>query len=196
VPSSSQTLPTLTEFESWVDDYTPALVAFAHRRLRDLRLAEDAVQETFLAAWSHRHAFEGRSTVRTWLTGILRRKVVDTIRRENRLPPLLPDEQNLDEIFDTEEHYRFQTLPWVGIPDQDYARREFRQNLRTCLDDLPPRLAQVFTLREVDGLAKSEICSTLKISSSNYWVMLHRARMKLRNCLESLWLRVLPEGSR
>lgn len=195
MPASSPTPPTLADFESWVDEHTSVLVAFARRRLRDPRIAEETVQETFLAAWRARETFQGRSTLRTWLIGILQRKIVDAIRKESRSVPLTAAEQNLDDLFDEDEHYRTQVHPWAGVPEQDYARQEFRQNLKTCLDSLPVRLAQVFTLREVDGLERDAICQTLSVSSSNYWVMLHRARLKLRECLESRWFGAVREES-
>ena len=185
--------PTLADFEAWVDAHAPALVSYARRTMRDQRLAEDAVQETFLAAWRGRAPFEGRSAVRTWLFGILRRKIVDAIRKESRRETHEDRDQTIDDLFDDEDHYRAAILPWSGSPDRDYERREFWQSFKACLERLPERLARTFSLREVEGLESAEICRILGISNSNYWVMLHRARMQLRDCLQDRWYGPRPE---
>ncbi len=196
-PASGKTAvrpPDLVDFDAWVDTHALAMAAYARRALRDARLAEDAVQETFLAAWRSRAPFEGRSAVRTWLFGILRRKIVDAIRKESRRESFEDKDRTVDDLFDDEDHYRSTVLPWNGSPERDYERREFWRSFRTCLDGLPKRLAQTFTLREVDGLGSDEICRALGVSSSNYWVMLHRARVKLRDCIQHSWYGLMPEG--
>jgi RNA polymerase sigma-70 factor (ECF subfamily) len=183
--------------ERWVDDHADALFAFAVIRVRDQSAAQDLVQETFLAALKAEASFAGRSSERAWLFGILRNKVVDYYRRKAReaalvdSEPLGPDE---DMFFHTEGLRKDAWLDnmapqkWAG-PDENLVQKEFQEVLHRCLARLPEKVAQVFLLREVDGLESEQICKDLNLSANNFWVMSHRARLALRRCLELHWFR-------
>jgi RNA polymerase sigma-70 factor (ECF subfamily) len=174
----------------WVDAYGDVLFRWALLRLGDVHQAEEAVQETFRAALGSRDTFGGRASERTWLVSILRHKVVDLIRRRSRERPMgdltaIPDP--LHGRFDARGHWVSGLAEWSASPHDLLERKEFRRVLTRCISDLPPRLAQAFALRELDGLGTGKIRELMGTSMSNVWVMLHRARARLRDCLETRW---------
>jgi RNA polymerase sigma-70 factor, ECF subfamily len=182
----------LSDPEKWVEEHGDYLFRCALLRVRDQVIAEDLVQETLLAALQARERFAGQSSERTWMIGILKHKIIDRFRKDVREQPAedpqrmteIPEE---DETFDKDGHWRLdQTAPmdWPDHPGAVLERKQFWESLRRCLTTLPPNMAQVFTLRELDELESDAICTTLHISSSNLWVLLHRARKQLRQCLE------------
>lgn len=176
--------------ERWLLDHGDYLYRYARRRLRERAAAEDAVQETLLAGWRGRASFTGESSERTWLTSILRHKIVDQLRKTLREQPL-PDAENgedpLDTLFDARGHWQFGGPKAWGDPEEALERNRFWQVFEDCLERLPPRLAAVFVLREVDGMHSDALCKELNITTTNVWVMLSRARSRLRVCLESRW---------
>lgn len=177
--------------ESWVENYGDFLYRFALSRVKDPAVAEDLVQETFLAALRARENFKGRSAGRTWLIAILKHKIVDYIRKKIREPSTdkietLSDSAESD--FDARGEWQIRPSKWAINPGKIYEQKEFMDVLYRCLAELPSRLAQAFMLREIDGLGTEEICKELDITATNSWVMLYRARMSLRHCLESKWL--------
>ena len=164
---------------------------FALLHLRNRASAEDAVQDTLAAALEGGQRFAGGSSVRTWLIGILKHKIVDQFRRESREAPLEAcGEDNglaeLDRLFHEDGHWLKPPTDW-GDPEAALSRREFFEALEACLQCLPEKTARAFHLREVMGLSTEEICEALGISASNCWIMLYRARMSLRQCLEEHW---------
>jgi len=176
----------------WVDDHGDYLFRFALGRLRDEARAEDAVQETLLAALQQLHSYSGRSTERTWLTGILKHKIVDQIRKSCKEVPFEPSDTDLSEfdpLFEREDEFKdhwSDTLSpriWHRSPEEAIQQSEFFGVLNNCMGKLPERVAHVFTLREMNELDTEEICGLLELSTSNFWVMMHRARMALRRCI-------------
>lgn len=179
------------EFASRIQGHRPYLLRVAVLQLRDNDLAEDVVQETLLAALQGEAGFSGRSSLKTWLTGILKHKIVDAIRKKSREPALssLDEESQIDDfdaLFDEVGHWENPPADW-GDPETQLSRQEFFAVLELCLEKLPPNTARVFLLREVMELDGEEICKELSITSTNLWVILYRARMALRQCLEQHW---------
>lgn len=196
-PEKSLAKPSLasSDAERWVDEYGDYLFRFALARLRDETKAEDAVQETFLAALKGNRPFQGRSAEKTWLTGILKNKIYDYFRKSTRETSFTDLE-----FYDDEESDRFVNEGlgrggWIHerAPQEWASMGEsldndlFWKTYHDCAKRLPERVSAVFNLRELDGLETKEVCATLSISESNLWVMLHRARMALRRCLETNW---------
>jgi RNA polymerase sigma-70 factor (ECF subfamily) len=187
-----ETAPKSSGPEDWVDLYGDDLFRYALVRVRDPKTAEDIVQETFLAALQSRHQFAGRSSEKSWMVGILKHKVIDHFRKVNREFPT----NNIDlstaesqEIYDEDGHWRLdENSPedWVN-PDRALEQGEFWKTLSRCLSKLSPQTASAFSLRELDELSSDAVCEALKISPANLWVVLHRARMQLRRCLEIHW---------
>ena len=161
-------------------------------QLRNHAQAEDAVQETMVAAIRGAQGFAGGSSVRTWLIGILKHKIIDSIRKTSREQSLDLDQHesspgDMDVLFKPDGHYADTPADW-GNPEETLSRQRFFDVLQECLESLPKATAQAFAMREVMGLDTAEICATLSISDSNCWVLLYRARMKLRECLERNWI--------
>ena len=180
--------------ERWVDEHGDYLFQFALSRLRDPVLAEDFVQEALLGALRSHGRFEGRSTERSWLTGILKNKILDHFRKAGRETSFTDLEFYGEEEGRTFENQAFPdhwnaTLAPSEWTDAGGAldREEFWRVFHSCSGKLPERTTRVFILREVDDMSSDEICATLGISPNNLWVMLHRARLALRRCLEVNW---------
>jgi len=183
----------------WVDLHGDALFRYAMLRVRDQTTAEDLVQETLLAALKARDAFEGRSSERTWLIGILRRKIIDSLRRIARDTPVAEDgaaAQRVDDTFDGRGHWRVRPGSWPNDPLDVYERAEFRAVFELCFGKLPGTLAAVFALRELEEMETESICEVLSVSPSNVWTRLHRARILLRQCLEANWFGKSQESDR
>jgi RNA polymerase sigma-70 factor, ECF subfamily len=188
---------------AWVDQHGDALFGFAMLRVRNASVAEDLVQDTLLAALEAYAGFAGRASERTWLIGILKHKIIDYFRRASRQAVAQPsDEEAFDhaEFFRTAEwaeHWKTEYAPgeWQQTPAELVEQNEFLQIFKQCLMPLSPRMASAFTLREVDGLSSDEVCKVLEISTTNLWVMLHRARLHLQHCLEVNWFKPQKTGS-
>jgi RNA polymerase sigma-70 factor (ECF subfamily) len=177
----------------WLDTHGDALFRFAFQHLRNESLAEDAVQETLLAAYQGREKFSGQASERTWLISILKHKIVDLIRKRGR-EPAYEDIETMashadpieDEGFDSRGEWVHPATSW-GVPDKALEQKRFWTAFDLCMGRLPDRLAQIFSLRELSGLSTEDICKELEITSTNCWVMLYRARLTLKECLETQW---------
>jgi RNA polymerase sigma-70 factor (ECF subfamily) len=183
---------------SEVGSLRPLLLRFARLQLRDEAAAEDAVQECLLAALTGEQKFAGKSALRTWLTGILRHKIVDHIRRRAREPSLQAvdddgDERDFDGLFQADGHWAEAPADW-GDPQRVLENKRFHDVFEACLEVLPAKTARVFMMREFLGLETSEICKELAMSTTNCWVVLYRARMRLRECLQLNWFGSEPGG--
>ena len=175
--------------EMWVDNYGDLLFRYACSRLFDAHRAEDAVQETFLAAIRSRESFKGKSSEKSWLMGILKHKIVDCLRKVCKEFTV----ENIQELADFEKnsfsqdgHWDKVNSPkrWVHVPMKIIEEKEFLKVLQKCLAELPHRISRAFTLREMENITNKEICKILNVSSTNLSVMLHRGRLALRRCLE------------
>jgi RNA polymerase sigma-70 factor (TIGR02943 family) len=178
--------------QQWVSLYADYLYSYACARLDNEEQARDLVQETFLAALEKIGQFRGDSSERTWLTAILKYKVIDVYRKKNsglqmeragREPEL--------EFFESgnghwKEAYSPQTF---GVENSDpLANKELRSVLQKCLQKLPSLWFSVFTMKHMDELATEMICEELKVTPSNFWVIIHRAKLNLRACIQKAWL--------
>jgi RNA polymerase sigma-70 factor (ECF subfamily) len=176
--------------DRWVDDHGDALHGYAMLRLRDADLAAEVVQETFLDALKGRSRFLGESSERTWLIGILKHKIIDQFRRRARRERGTGGDDPPDfdgEFFDERGAWKVPVGRWAELPDLAVERAEFWEVFRTCLAELPPNHAEVFTLSELEGLPGPEVCKILGITPTNLWARLHRARLQLRRSLEARW---------
>ncbi|MDI1231865.1 MAG: sigma-70 family RNA polymerase sigma factor [Methylobacter sp.] len=169
----------------------PLLFRYALLQCRDSQLADDVVQETLLAALQSAAAYVSKAELRTWLIGILKHKIADHWRRSAREAPPLPEfiqdsESGEDDYFQENGHWNGGPKSW-GDPEAALKQQEFWAIYELCQTNLPPKMANVFMLRELVGLDADEVCREAGLSVANYWVTMHRARLRLRECLEIRW---------
>jgi len=171
------------------------MLRFARMQLRDDAIAEDMVQEALIAAMTNAAGFAGRAAFKTWMFAILRNKIVDYLRRYARevsgadfVDSSNPDAADFDTLFDQRGFWNPDERPatWSD-PEASLSQKQFWAVFDICLNDLPEKVARVYTMREFLDLDTAEICTQLGISRNNCWVILHRARMGLRECLENRW---------
>lgn len=180
--------------EALLAEHRPVLFRYALLQLKDTELADDAVQETLLAAWQASANFAGKAGLRTWLIGILKHKIADHWRRSSREVVTAEfdqidndaDEVDEDDFFMSNGHWIGGPTTW-NDPEAALKQQEFWAIYETCQNNLPPKMAKVFMLRELVGLEAEEVCRETGLSDANYWVTMHRARLRLRECLEIRW---------
>lgn len=182
--------------ELWVEEHGDYLYRFALTRVRDPESAEELVQQAFVTALTAKHSFCGRSSVRTWLASILKRKIIDWLRKSVReradQDPRL--EKTNEALFTRFGEWKKKPDEWsFDDPGREMHRAEFRETLAGCLDKLPVRLRQVFVLTYVDETSPDDIRQSVGITAANFAVMLHRARLRLWQCLTVNWFGEDPE---
>ena len=176
------------------DTLRPTLLRIARLHLRNDAWAEDAVGDTLLAALENKAGFEGRSKVRTWLIGILKHKIIDCLRQRQREVVLDDPDDDADfedSVFKPDGHYREAPRDW-SAPETMLSRIQFFEVLEICVQQLPATQARIFMMREWLELSTEQICKELQITTTNAGVLLHRARMRLRECLELRWFQGSP----
>lgn len=191
--SATRDEPSLWDDEAGLADFRHELLRFARLQLRDAAAAEDVVQEALSAAYATRERFAGRARFKTWVFSILRNKIIDSIRAQTRHPTCSLNhgangDATADDLFDENGYWRREQRPsnW-GDPEAAFADDQFWRVFEICLNGMAENLARVFTLREFLGFETAEICRELAITENNCWVILHRARSRLRRCLQDNW---------
>lgn len=182
---------------SWVDKYADYLFNFAVVRISDPEQAADLVQDTFLSALKAKNSFQGKSSEKTWLTSILKRKIIDSYRkRKSTKESSLDDyEQSINDskFFNNDGpfkgHWKDESKPHSNslMPEGEIENSELREIIEKCISLLPENLGAVFIMKMIDDASSEEICKELDITASNVWVMMHRARLRLRSCIETNW---------
>jgi RNA polymerase sigma-70 factor (ECF subfamily) len=182
---------------NWVGEHGDYLYRFAWSRVRDRDAAEEVVQEALLAALAARHRFRGRSSERSWLTAILKRKVADWLRAEvrRRAREGPKTDRWADGLFTRSGKWKARPGDWsADDPGREMTRAAFWEALAGCLDKLPPRLRRAFVLRHVEDRPAAEVRPAVGATEANLWVMLHRARLRLWRCLGASWFGDDPAG--
>jgi RNA polymerase sigma-70 factor, ECF subfamily len=184
-----------------LEQYRPYLLCYALLQLRDNPSAEDAVQETLLAALENRATFSGKSSAKTWLTGILKHKILDLYRKQAKEAGQVSLEAELDSgagdfdtLFQPDGHWQTWPQAWAD-PLKNLENKRFWEIFEICTKLMPAHTARVFMMREFLGLSTEEICKGMQITATNCWVMLYRARMSLKLCLEHNWFGGKFEGT-
>jgi RNA polymerase sigma-70 factor (TIGR02943 family) len=180
-------------FRAWVDDYSDMLYAYCRKRLVEEEAGKDLVQETFLAAWRNIDQYKGEASVKNWLFVILKSKIIDHYRKSSNKVELatVRQEHNDHQFFDEDEHWRHGMYPkgWSIDFSNKVEVKEFYQVFQGCGKKLKEIQHTVFTMKYVDGMKSEEICKLMDITPSNYWVLLHRAKVQLRACMEKNWIK-------
>ena len=186
------TSPPLPSFEQQLVGHRDYLLRFARLQLRNEAWAEDAVSDTLLAALAKPQSFDNRSQLKTWLVGILKHKVIDALRHHSREISGLDnsDDDETDPLeylgFKADGHFSQPPAEW-GNPEQHTNSRQFFEVLDACTNKLPANQGRLFLMREWLELSSEEICKELSLTPTNLYVQLHRARLRLRECLELNW---------
>ena len=189
----------MLEPDKWIERYADSLFSFALARINKREVAEDLVQDTLLSAWKAKDSFLGNASEKTWLISILKRKVIDYYRKKSTQSELNILDKNSKDGFSNhffegegsyEGHWAEGVAPKTvkGDFETSVDSEEFNSVLRNCLGKLPEKSAAVFILKNMDDLDSEEICKELQITPSNYWVLMHRAKLQLRECMEKNWL--------
>jgi len=185
------------DFFRQIETLRPVLLKYARLQLRNPAWAEDAVSETVLAALEKPQSFAGTSQLKTWLIGILKHKLIDQIRKNSRemsTTASTDDGEDLDDLlFASDGHWRESPHDW-GDPEAVLRQMDFMKVLEACVDKLPGQQGRLFMMREWLELESDEICKELAITPTNLWVMLHRARLRLRECLQAGWFGTAAAG--
>ena len=177
--------PSAVDATKWVDSYGDVLFAFAVSRLRDRNLAEEAVQETFLSALKSVDQYRKTGSEGAWLMGILKRKVIDQVRSQAKQPTTLDNDPIVSALFDKRGNWSKSAKANSAMRLDSIERDEFKVVLQDCLEKLPPTQASTFWLREVQQESAEVVCKALDISTSNLWVLMHRARLALAECMKT-----------
>lgn len=170
------------------------MVKFATLQLSDSHLAEDAVQEALIGALKNAASFGGRAALKTWIFAILKNKIADTLRQKQRMVDVSSlmreedEDEDFSELFDRKGFWQQDERPvaWSN-PEESLREAQFWRVLETCLERLPPKQARVFMMREFIELDANEICAVMKLTTSDLYVLLHRSRLRLRECIENKW---------
>jgi RNA polymerase sigma-70 factor (ECF subfamily) len=175
--------------EKWVQLYSDYLYNYTITRVNNNDLAKDLVQETFFAGLKSMKNFQGRASERTWLVSILKRKIIDYYRKINSKKGKAEVRMNFYKEGDNNGEWLEERVPntWSDDADKDIENDELKTALEQCIDKLPEKYRMVFTMKTIQGFETEEICKELEITSSNLWVIIHRARTQLRRCMEDNW---------
>lgn len=174
----------MKEMERWVEEYGNILYRFALLRVANPTVAEDLVQETFFAALKSQNYFRNQSSLQTWLVGILKHKIIDYFRFHSKTVSI--EETTLFSEIDSPVS-KIPVKEWNITPEKIVENSAFRQTLQNCLERLPEKTRELFLMHELDEVESAELCKIFGITPTNLWVMLHRIRNQLKNCLEKNW---------
>ncbi|MAD97657.1 MAG: RNA polymerase subunit sigma-70 [Flavobacteriaceae bacterium] len=179
----------LLQTDKWVDNYADYLYNYAITRVNNNEVAKDLVQETFFAGIKSADNFKGKSSERTWLISILKRKIIDYYRKINSKKGQAEVRMNFYNDGDQEGTWIEERIPqpWSESANHNIENDELRAQLEECIDGLPEKYGIVFRMKTIQEFETEEICNELDITSSNLWVMIHRARTQLRKCMEDNW---------
>ncbi len=182
----------------WVARYGDYLYSLAMLKTNTKVVAQDLVQDTFLSALTAKDSFRGESTEKTWLVAILNRKIIDYYRKKDVLKNtddyLIATENSFQESFFQADsystaHWKSSARPstWKVEADDTLHQEEFHKILQACIGKMPPRMIPIFVSKYVEEEESEKICKDYDISTSNFWVIVHRAKLLMRSCLEKNW---------
>lgn len=175
--------------EKWADNYADYMFHYTNSRISDYEMVKDLVQETFFAALKAMPNFRGDSNEKTWLISILKRKIIDHYRKKNSSKGQAEVHMSFYEDGEQKGNWLEERVPqdWGNEAEKNIENNELKSVLELCIDYLPSKYQNVFRMKTIDNIDSEAICKELEISSSNLWVMIHRARTQLRKCLEENW---------
>ena len=178
--------------DKWIDNYADYMYNYAVVRVNNSDLAKDLVQDTFFAGLKSAKNFQGKSTERTWLVSILKRKIIDHYRKINSKKGQAEVRMNFYDDGENEGNWLEERVPqsWDNQSEKSIENEELKNQLESCIDALPEKYGMVFRMKTIQEFETEEICKELDITSSNLWVIIHRARTQLRKCMEDNWFNI------
>ena len=184
--------PILLNTDKWIDNYADYMYNYAVVRVNNGDLAKDLVQDTFFAGLRSAKNFQGKSTERTWLVSILKRKIIDHYRKINSKKGQAEVRMNFYDDGENEGNWLEERVPqsWDNQSEKSIENEELKSQLESCIDALPEKYAMVFRMKTIQEFETEEICKELDITASNLWVIIHRARTQLRKCMEDNWFNI------
>ena len=182
----------LLNTDKWIDNYADYMYNYAVVRVNNGDLAKDLVQDTFFAGLKSAKNFQGKSTERTWLISILKRKIIDHYRKINSKKGQAEVRMNFYDDGENEGNWLEERVPqsWDNQSEKSIENEELKSQLESCIDALPEKYAMVFRMKTIQEFETEEICKELDITASNLWVIIHRARTQLRKCMEDNWFNI------
>ena len=182
----------LLNTDKWIDNYADYMYNYAVVRVNDSDLSKDLVQDTFFAGLKSAKNFQGKSTERTWLISILKRKIIDHYRKINSNKGKAEVRMNFYDDGENEGNWLEERVPqsWDNQSEKSIENQELKSQLESCIDALPEKYGMVFRMKTIQEFETEEICKELDITASNLWVIIHRARTQLRKCMEDNWFNI------
>tara|TARA_B110001454_G_scaffold124858_1_gene116502 strand:+ start:241 stop:822 length:582 start_codon:yes stop_codon:yes gene_type:complete len=182
----------LLNTDKWIDNYADYMYNYAVVRVNDSDLSKDLVQDTFFSGLKSAKNFKGKSTERTWLISILKRKIIDHYRKINSKKGQAEVRMNFYDNGENEGNWLEERVPqtWDNQSEKSIENQELKSQLESCIDALPKKHRMVFRMKTIQEFETEEICKELDISASNLWVIIHRARIQLRKCMEDNWFNI------
>ena len=178
--------------DKWIDNYADYMYNYAVVRVNNSDLAKDLVQDTFFAGLKSAKNFQGKSTERTWLVSILKRKIIDHYRKINSKKGQAEVRMNFYDDGENEGSWLEERVPqsWDNASEKSIENQELKSQIDACIDALPEKYGMVFRMKTIQEFETEEICKELDITASNLWVIIHRARTQLRKCMEDNWFNI------
>ncbi|NCP22249.1 MAG: RNA polymerase subunit sigma-70 [Flavobacteriales bacterium CG_4_9_14_0_2_um_filter_35_242] len=183
--------PNVLDPNKWIDLYADYLFNYTISRIDDAEQAKDIVQETFLSALKAMKNYRGEASERTWLVSILKRKIIDQYRKMNSKKGKAEIRVSFYETGGKKGNWLEECVPqtWSNEAEIAFESKELGNALNNCLEALPDKYKAVFKMKTIDNVETEEICNELNITASNLWVIIHRARLQLRKCMEESWFK-------
>jgi RNA polymerase sigma-70 factor (TIGR02943 family) len=185
--------------KNWVSNYADYLYNYAYYRVNNQELAEDLVQDTFLAGITAQNTYKAQASEKTWLVSILKNKIIDhykkaSTRNESPLQLNIYEAPSYDHFFDKQRmgHWQKETSPkdWGDKTEANIETREFYAVLEKCMATVPVKWQGIFKMSLLDDKDSALVCKEFNLSSSNFWVIMHRAKLQIRECLEKNWIKL------
>jgi RNA polymerase sigma-70 factor (ECF subfamily) len=175
----------------WIDRYSDYLYNFTITRVNDREIAKDLVQDTFFASLKSMKNFKGEASERTWLISILKRKIIDHYRKINSKKGKAEIRMDFKTEDDSEGNWLEERVadPQYKTAEDTLVNEELGEAIYNCLSKLPEKQAIVFRMKTIEGLETESICNELNITASNLWVIVHRARITMAECMEKNWFK-------
>lgn len=175
----------------WIENYSDTLYSYTLQRVNNNEQAEDIVQETFLSAWKARETYNGTASEKNWLYAICKNKIIDYYRKAAASKEVYAGEENSDDFFTSDGHFNetYKAKSWDMDFNTQIDTKEFYSILKQCKSKLKEIQQDVFSMKYLEDVDTNEICKSLNITVQNYWILIHRAKIQLRTCLEKNWVK-------